>query len=84
MTSCLSDRKALFRLHSLSKFGSGHNIRSLGKQAIKKTGVQIRVAVDASITDNQNAVVLIHGLQGRREHNTAGYDSEQNERVDVF
>ena len=71
-------------LSPLNDLGRRDNIRPLSEQAIEKTGVQFRVAVRASVTDNQNTVVLVHCLQCRREHNAAGDDPEQNERVYVF
>jgi hypothetical protein len=63
--------------------GRRDNIRPLSEQAIEKTGVQFRVAVRASVPDNQNTVVLVHRRQCRREHNAPGDDPEQNERVYV-
>jgi hypothetical protein len=74
----------LMCLSPLNDLGRRDNIRPLSEQAIEKTGVQFRVAVRASVTDNQNTVVLVHRLQCRREHNAAGDDPEQNERVYVF
>ena len=73
----------LLCLSPLNDLGRRDNIRPLSEQAIEKTGVQFRVA-RASVTDNQNTVVLVHRLQCRREHNAAGDDPEQNERVYVF
>ena len=74
----------LLCLSPLNKSRCRDYIRPLSEQAIEKTGVQFRVAVHASVTDNQNTVVLVHRLQCRREHNAAGDDPEQDERVYVF
>jgi hypothetical protein len=57
---------------STERLGRRDNIRPLSEQAFEKTGVQFRVAVRASVTDNQNTVVLVHCVQCRREHNAAG------------
>ena len=55
--------KGLLCLSPLNDLGRCDNIRPFSEQAIEKTGVQFRVAVRASVTDNQNAVVLVHRLQ---------------------
>src|SRR5437667_4010266 len=61
----------------------GEHLRLTGEHLPREHPVYLGVAVETGVGQYHQSVVEVGGLAQRREHDTAGGDAGENERVDV-